>query len=128
MLHIYTIDQAPGVIWLHLVATLCAVVLGLLALVRRKGTVAHKWLGRMWVLSMFVAALSSFWIQARGRLGWIHILSVVVLFSMSYAIYAIRCGNVRGHKNSMMFTFAGLLVAGIFTLLPYRMLGQWIFG
>lgn len=77
---------------------------------------------------MLLAALSSFGIQAREQLVWIHILSVVVLFGLSYAIYAIRCGNVRGHKRAMIFTFAGLIVAGIFTMLPQRMSGQLIFG
>jgi uncharacterized membrane protein len=75
---------------------------------------------------MLLAALGSFWIQARERLCWIHILSVVVMLSLGYAIYAIRSGNVRGHKQAMIFTFAGLMGAGIFTLLPYRMLGQWL--
>jgi uncharacterized membrane protein len=125
---IYTIDQAPLHILLHMAAAIVAVLTGAYVLFRRKGTITHRVVGRVWVGLMLFAAVSSFFIQTHGRFSVIHILSVVVILSMISAIYAIRHGNIKRHKMSMSISYASLCIAGLFTLLPYRMLGQLAFG
>jgi uncharacterized membrane protein len=125
---IYSFGEAPWHIHVHLAAALAAVVLGLLIFLLHKGTTTHKALGRAWVALMLTTSLTSFFIQARGQFSWIHVLSVVVLVSLSVAVVAARRGHVRLHKICMVSTFSGLVVAGVFTLLPYRMLGQLVFG
>ncbi len=125
---IYSIDQAPLYILLHLAAAITAVPLGALVLFRRKGTVQHRWLGRIWAFLMLYVAIGSFWIQARDRLSFIHILSAVIIVNLCYAIWAIRHKNVKGHRISMLCSYASLCGAGAFTILPYRMLGQLVFG
>lgn len=124
---IYSIDQAPLHILLHMIAALVAVIAGGIVLFRPKGTAAHRILGRVWVGLIIYVAVGSFFIQARGRLSLIHVLSVVIIVSIVAAIYAIRRGNFRRHQISMCISYASLCIAGLFTLLPYRMLGQLIF-
>ncbi len=125
---IHTIDQAPFAILLHLAADLVAVLIGGIVLFRRKGTHTHRMLGRVWVALMLLVAFGSFFIQARGHFSWIHIMSVAIIVSLLSAIYAIRHNNVRRHKINMLIAYTSLCIAGLFTLLPYRMLGKLVFG
>lgn len=127
-LHIHSLSQAPWYLHAHLALALMALLIGGVVLIRRKGTTSHKVMGWCWVLLMLSAALISFFIQARGHLSFIHVLSVVVLVSIPRAILNIRRGDRRGHAIGMVATFAGLAIAGLFTLLPYRMLGTLVFG
>jgi uncharacterized membrane protein len=56
---------------------------------------------------------------------WIHLFTVVTLVSLPLGIYRIRRGNVRGHAAAMKGLFiGGLVIAGIFTLIPGRILGN----
>lgn len=125
------IMAAGPVIQLHLAATLAALVLGIVMLVRRKGTVSHRRLGWIWVILMATAALSSLFIRTihPGQFSPIHILSVITLLALPWGIYAIRRGNVQRHRWTMIGLFTGgLVLAGIFTLLPNRLLGHLLFG
>ncbi len=91
----------------------------------------HRSLGRVWVVVMFVAAGSSFWIQEIGGIAgfsWIHLLSVWTLFSLGYAVYFIRNGRVTEHRKAMVSTFLGLTIAGLLALFPGRRLATLIFG
>ncbi len=127
-LQIQSFSQAPWYLHVHLAFAVLALLVGGAVLIRRKGTASHRVMGWCWVLLMLSAALISFFIQARGHLSFIHVLSVVVLVSIPRAILNIRQGNRRGHAIGMVATFAGLAIAGLFTLLPYRMLGKLVFG
>jgi len=125
------IVAAGPAIQLHLAATLAALVLGIVMLARRKGTLSHRRLGWLWVGLMAVAALSSFFIRTinPGSFSPIHILSVLTLLALPAGIYAIRRGDVRRHRWTMIGLFTGgLVIAGIFTLLPSRLLGHVFFG
>jgi uncharacterized membrane protein len=121
----------PPIIALHTVVALTALIVGIAILLRPKGTAAHKLTGRIWVGAMAITAVTSFWIQELRHgagFSWIHILSIVTLIGLARAIYAIRHGNVRSHQRAMIGAFAGVLIAGAFTLLPNRIIGGWIFG
>ena len=74
-------------------------------------------------------ALSSFGIRGdHDQLSPIHILSVVTLFSIPYAIWSRRRSKIRGHAITMISTFLGLLTAGAFTLMPWRVTHKVVFG
>lgn len=122
--------QATPVIYFHLIAALMAVPLGAYVLARVKGDALHKALGRIWFALMAAVALSSFWITtlSPGHFSWIHGLSVFSLFCLVAAFIAIRKGRVETHRSFLIGTYLGLLGAGAGTLLPGRLLHQWLFG
>lgn len=115
----------------HLTAASAATVLGAAVLLRPKGTAVHKAMGRVWVALMAATAISSFWItEIRHGAGFspIHALSVLTLVALVRAIWAIRRGDVRTHKRSMLIVYASTAIAGAFTLLPSRIVGGFFFG
>ena len=112
---------------IHLTAVVPAVVIGAAQMLRPKGTRPHRVLGWVWVVSMVVAAVSSFWImEIRRGAGWsvIHLLSAWVLIALTLAIWHIRRGNVRAHRRFMIGTLLGLAGAGVGALMPGRFLAQ----
>jgi uncharacterized membrane protein len=125
MNYIPLLNAGPAV-HIHLAATILALALGAYMLIRRKGTVSHRMLGWIWVALMLTAATSSFWITGiTGSYSPIHILSVVVLISVPAAIFAIRNGRVNTHRRVMQIVFfSGLVLPGLLTLLPGRLLGR----
>jgi len=108
-----------------------ALAVGAIVLLRRKGTASHKALGRTWVALMAAVALSSFWIfEIRRGAGpsLIHLLSIWTLVSLALAVYYIRRGNVRSHRNFMIGTFVGLVADGAFAMAPGRALYRLFFA
>jgi uncharacterized membrane protein len=124
---IYSLAEAPLHILVHLAVAVAALVIGAVVLLRRKGTRSHVWLGRTWAALMIASALTSFLIQGRGRFSLIHVLSVVVLISIPMAVHFARTKRIRLHRVTMIATYCSLCITGLFTLLPYRMLGQLLF-
>ena len=112
------------IILIHLATALASVVIGGAMFFMKKGTVQHKLSGRAWVLLMAITALASFAIQSRGHFSWIHLLSLVVLVMLVRAVMAIRKRNIRLHQRLVTGTYAGLLIAGMFALAPWRRLGH----
>lgn len=119
------ITAGPAV-HIHLAATILALALGIAMLVRRKGTGSHRLLGWIWVGLMLTAAVSSFWITGTdGAYSAVHILSVVILITVPLAVLAIRRGKTGTHRRAMIAIFStGLILPGLFTLLPHRLLGR----
>ena len=115
----------PAAVLIHLAAAGSALLLGVVMLARAKGTASHKALGRTWVALMLTVAISSLWIPRFLHLSWIHLFTLLTLVAIPLAIYRIRTGDVRGHARAMTGLFlGGLVIAGIFTLIPGRMLGN----
>ena len=92
----------------------------------RKGTPLHRVLGGSWVGAMLVTALGSFWIQSRGHLSWIHLLSVWTVLGLAHGIWSLWRGRVLAHRQAMRGLMVGLAVAFVFTLTPERLLGRWL--
>jgi uncharacterized membrane protein len=124
--------NASFAVQLHAYAALAAFALGAVQLARVKGTAQHRALGYTWVALMLVVAISSFWIQDMRVWGpWspIHLLAILVLLMLPLAVYFARIQRVRGHKLTMLGLFAGaLVVAGLFTFVPGRLMHQVVFG
>ncbi len=127
------LDASP-VIQLHAFAALSALVLGAVQFVSRKGTLPHRALGWIWVAFMATVAISSFWIHGRQiRLGgpWspIHLLSVFSLIMLPLGIWFAHRHRVRGHRITMISIFTGgLVIAGLFTFVPGRIMHAVAFG
>jgi uncharacterized membrane protein len=118
--------NAPPAIQIHVAAVVPAAILGAYLLARPKGTRLHRLLGKIWMALMVVTALSSFFIHEINLVyGFspIHLLSVFVLAGSWRAILAARRHDIRTHRRivSGMY-FGGIVVAGLATLLPGRLM------
>jgi uncharacterized membrane protein len=125
------LDAAPA-IPLHAFAAMAALALGIVQFTAPKGTLPHQTLGWIWVGLMAVVAASSFGIHQIRLWGpWspIHLLSIMVLILLPFAVIAARRHHVSGHRKTMIGIFAGgLVIAGLFTFMPGRIMHGVIFG
>ena len=123
---------AKPVIVFHAFAAIAAFLIGVVQLVGPKGTTLHRAVGWGWVLLLMAVAASSFWIQGLRQLGpfsLIHGLSIFTLIMLPVAVVMARRHNVAAHKRAMIEIFLGaLVVAGLFTLLPGRIMHAVVFG
>lgn len=124
--------SAPVHIQIHAVAAMIAVAIGPLAILRQRRDRAHKVAGYLWVTAMLVTALSAFSIGSFGVIGPfspIHLLAVVVLWSLWRAMAAIFRGDVALHRKVMASLYwRGLILAGLFNFLPGRIASRAVFG
>jgi uncharacterized membrane protein len=125
------LNAAPQ-IPLHAFAAMAAFVLGLIQFAAPKGTLPHRTIGWIWVALMAVVAVSSFWIhQIRlvGPFSPIHLLSIFTLVMLPLGVWRAHRHDVAGHRRVMVLTFSGaLVIAGLFTLLPGRIMHAVVFG
>jgi uncharacterized membrane protein len=125
------LDAAPA-IPLHALAAMTAFALGLVQFAAPKGTLPHRTLGWIWVGLMALVAISSFWIHQIRLVGpWspIHLLSIFTLTMLPLAVWRAHTHQVAAHRRVMIGLFAGaLVIAGLFTLLPGRIMHAVVFG
>lgn len=116
----------------HAFVAMAAFAIGIVQLARAKGDAPHRVLGYAWVAMMIVIAASSFAIHGINQwmgFSWIHLISIYVLINVPLAIVHIRRGNVNAHRKAMIGTFVGgLVIAGLFTFLPGRIMHAVAFG
>ena len=117
---------------LHAIMAMVAIILGGIQLSMKKGGAIHKLLGRIWVGLMLIVAISSFFIheiKLWGAYSPIHLLSLWTIFSLGLAIYFVRVGNIKRHKQVMIVLyFFALILTGFFTFMPGRIMHQIFFG
>jgi len=83
---------------------------------------------------MVLAAVSSIFIRDYGLpniAGYtpIHLLVPYTLFSITMAFVYLARRDLSGHRKTMQWLYIGsCMIAGAFTLLPNRYLGQLIWG
>jgi uncharacterized membrane protein len=125
------LDAAPA-IQLHAFAALAAFALGIVQLSAPKGTLPHRTIGWIWVALMATVSLSSFWIHQLRLWGpWspIHLLSIFTFVTLPLAVWAAHRHAVDRHRRAMTAIFFGaLVVAGLFTLLPGRLMHAVLLG
>ncbi|GAB5487467.1 MAG: hypothetical protein Pars2KO_10370 [Parasphingorhabdus sp.] len=120
---------------IHLATVIPALPLGAYILWRRKGDRLHKLMGRIWATLMFVTAIASFWIgRPNGsglfgtHLSFIHIFAIITIVSIPLGVWMARIGNIKEHYRAMQGPYIGLLIAGLFSFLPGRIMGSLVFG
>ena len=121
----------PPIPW-HAFAALAALLIGATQLALPKGTPRHRVVGYVWAALMLVIAVSSFWIQEIrlvGPFSPIHLLSILVLVTVPLAVWHAHTHRVEKHRGVMikLYVFA-LIGAGVFTLLPGRIMHAVVFG
>jgi uncharacterized membrane protein len=124
--------QAAPAIQLHAFAAMSAFALGLVQLAAPKGTLPHRTLGWVWVTLMLIVSISAFFIhQLRiwGEWSPIHLLAVFTLIMLPVAVMAAHRHAVERHRRVMIGIFVGaLVIAGLFTFLPGRIMHAVAFG
>ena len=122
------------VIQIHLFTALAAFVIATVQMFGPKGTGLHRILGWSWVILMFTVAGSSLLIhiinpKGPGGFSAIHILSLVTLIALPIMVYAARTHNVNLHRRiARNLYFGALVIAGLFTFFPGRLLWHVFFG
>lgn len=121
--------------WLHLATIVPAFLLGTFLLLRRKGSPTHKALGRVYLLLMIATGLTTLFMPAQvgprflGHFGFIHLFSLLALYSAPSAYLAARRGDIKAHRGNMIGLYVGgILIAGAFAFSPGRVLHDWLFS
>jgi len=122
--------QKQPVIALHLAFAVLALITGAVVLARRKGTFSHRVLGWTFAVLLGGTALTSAFIRDDrgfniGGFTPIHVLTAVTAVFLPLGIWRIRRGQVEAHRRTMTRMYIGAcIIAGLFTLLPGRFLGN----
>ena len=124
--------QAAPAIQVHAFAAMAAFVLGVVQFAAPKGTLPHRTVGWIWVTLMAVVCVTAFFIhQLRIWGAWspIHLLAIFTLIILPPAVLAAHQHAIARHRRNMIGIFAGaLVVAGLFTFLPGRIMHAVVFG
>jgi uncharacterized membrane protein len=119
------LNAAPA-IQLHAVAAMAAFGLGIVQFAAPKGTLPHRTVGWIWVALMTVVGVTAFFIHELRIWGpWspIHLLAVFTLVTLPLAVWHAHRHAVDRHRWAMISIFTGgLLIAGLFTFLPGRIM------
>ena len=115
---------------IHLIAVIPCMVMGVyLIYFSKKGANLHRGIGGAYMILMLLQAIVSLGMNARvgpqflNHFGWIHLLSILTIHTVPKSIYYLKKGDIKGHSRSMIILFwAGLIIAGGFTLVPGRYL------
>ena len=117
---------------LHTYAAILAFLLGAVQFAAPKGTLPHRTLGWIWVALMTGVAVSAFFIHGLRVIGpWspIHLLAILVLVMLPLGVLRARQHRITAHRKTMTGLYLGaLVVAGLFTLLPGRVMHAVVFG
>ena len=130
--------QLTPTIAVHMSLALSAVAIGPWVLWTRLGATTrpqlHRALGYAWVTCMLGAALTGVFIRdfrLPNLLGYtpIHLFIPITCWSLYRAFRFLAVGNIPGHRKTMQWLYVNAcIVAGAFTLLPGRFLGQRVWG
>lgn len=116
-----------GAVIAHLATVMAALPLGVAQLLLPKGTFRHRVAGYLWCALMTFTALVSFAIHGINPRGFspIHLFSVLTLVLVPLIIFNARTGRIAAHKRAVLgLMTGGLVIAGFFTFVPDRVLGQ----
>jgi len=133
----FRIDVTPFItsglaLKVHVVSAVSTFIIGAVLLSGLpKGTKIHKRLGWTWSAFMASTAISSFFLVGLngGHFSWIHGLSAWTIIVLPFALLAARRHNVKSHAKHMRGMFlGGMIIAGLFTFLPGRMMWHMFFA
>lgn len=124
--------SAPLYIQIHASAAMLALLLGPVAIYRKRRDIWHKTVGYTWIIAMLTVAISSFWIHSFGVIGPfspIHLLSIWTFYTVVKSIQMAREGKIKAHQNMLRWLYwGGLWVAFALNFLPGRMTHRIVLG
>ncbi len=119
---------------LHLGTVALSIVVGPVAIYRKRRDRMHKGAGYIWVISMTGVALSALALPAGVGpnifgFGIIHLLCIAVLASLVFGVRAAIQKQISKHRAIMTSLYwQSLGIAGLFALAPGRALNVMLFG
>jgi len=124
--------DAPLQIQIHAAAALLAVLLGPVALYRRRRDRWHKIAGYVWIAAMLVVATTSWFISSFAIIGPfspIHGFAVLTYVSIWLGMRHVIAGRITAHRAVFRSLYwNGLLIAGLANFLPGRSMSRMVFG
>ncbi len=128
----------PAIVMVHMTAAIAATALGPFVMWARLGARLrpnlHRSAGYVWVALMVATAISAIFVRSTLAISWagfspIHLFVPFVFFNLAVAFRALFKGRIATHRRHMVYTYVGAcLVAGLFTLVPGRYLGDLLWG
>ena len=113
-------------VWIHLGTVGIVLALTPVMLLRHRGDRLHRLLGWFWATAMFGTAAASMGIRQinHGQFSVIHLLSIWTLLMVPRIVWMARKGDVMRHRRGVRgLVLGGLILAGVFTFTPGRLLG-----
>src|SRR5215472_12280744 len=103
--------------WVHFIASMVALAVGALVLVRPKGTPVHKLRGRIYVVAILVTSITALGIYRVGGFFFAHWFGVAALIATTVGITAAhfkipRVGWIHLHLTCMLMSFY-ILIGGV---------------
>ena len=130
--------QLTPTIAIHTTTALATLIIGPIAIWARKGRIKrpmlHRAFGYAWVTLMLLTAATALLIRdfdLPNLAGYtpIHLLVPYTLYGIFGAFMYLKQHNIIKHRQTMQQVYLGACVgAGLFTLLPGRMLGALVWG
>lgn len=110
--------MSPILITLHALAASVVILLAPVQILRRTKDRAHRWIGRSWVISIWIVCATGMFIYTlTGGFTIFHALAIFTFFTTTLGVIQIRRGRVRSHMMNMIGSWIGALVAGGFAVL-----------
>ncbi len=116
--------RPSNIVFLHLFVILPCVILGAYLIFAKKGTTIHRQAGKVNMSLMAFTGVLTLFIPAQvghrifNHFGLLHLLSLLTLWSVPKAWFAIKRGDVKAHKSAMIKLYiGGIIIAGGFAIL-----------
>jgi len=122
--------DAPLHVQVHALAALGALFLGLSIYTVARGKWAHRTLGISMALLVLVTVATAFFIRTSGgAMSWIHGFIPLTLLGVFGVAMGVAGRNWTRHRNAGRgLIFGALLIPGLFTLMPGRLMHMVVFG
>ena len=133
--YLMIIPSSP-IVLIHLCIILPCVVFGTYLIFAKKGTQFHKTIGKVYMILMGITGILTLFIPAQvgqrilNHFGALHLLSILTIYAVPRAWFAIKRGDVKTHKSAMIRLYiGGIIIAGGFAILaPGRYLHTLFFN
>ncbi|SMF83470.1 DUF2306 domain-containing protein [Pseudobacteriovorax antillogorgiicola] len=117
--------------YLHLLTVVPSAIIGAYLFLGSKGTAFHKQIGKVYMALMFLTGIVTLFMEASigpklmNHFGYLHLFSLLTMYSVPTAIISARRGDITAHKRSMIYLYlGGIAIAGSFAFGPGRFLSS----
>jgi uncharacterized membrane protein len=117
----------------HLLAAICALVVGGTVLLLPKGTPTHRAIATVYALALVLVDVAALLLHRESAFGIFHALAVVSLVTIAIGLAPLLAGKrspqvIATHAYCMTWSYAGLVAAGSgqLTVTVARDSGPWV--